>query len=356
MNSKFRILAGITIIVMGLAFFASQVDAGISIGRISSFEGKAYILSGSNIGKVEFVGQVVNQSDKIQTIDGTVDVTLNDGAFIKISPYSTTAVSEREEETGWLFKRKSLVRRITCFVGKLRFKSGDKVKTNFFQTPTAVCGLRGSDGELGYDPAKLESYLQIYDGEAGAFKGNFLKGFFENPGIDAAEKSKVWSQLSNAVKYKDDPEKTDGEKDLAASLVLLTAAQELESNPDDDVIDYGKEELDAAELSVTAAKQKIEKEVASVKFGKPLDELNPTELEEVGKLSDRKMSKVVKDTKNITDADTVTEMVKIKKTIKDTEAKLTIKAAAAAEEAWLKVTTTTMTTTTTTTTEASPPQ
>jgi len=307
MNSKIRILAGITIAVLGLAFFASQVDAAISIGKISAFDGEAYILSGSKIGKVEFVGQVVNTSDKIQTIDGTVDVTLNDGAFIKISPYSTTAVAEREEETGWLFKRKSLVRRITCFVGKLRFKSGDKVKDNFFQTPTAVCGLRGTGINGGYNPNKLESYLEVFDGAAGDIKGSFLRGFFENPGVDAATKSKVWKQLRKSVEYFDtDSEKTEGEKKLAASLVLATAAQELINNPDADVQGYAQEAKDAANLSITAAKQTIENEI------------------EAGLITDLQgtMSEVISDIYSLKDDETIAEMTTINQTIADTEAAL----------------------------------
>ncbi|MFC1859412.1 hypothetical protein ACFL9U_15490, partial [Thermodesulfobacteriota bacterium] len=333
MNSKIRILAGITIIVLGLAFFASQVDAAISIGKISGFEGEAYILSGTDIGKVEFVGQLVNTNDKIQTKDGTVDVTLNDGAFIKISPYSTTAVAEREEETGWLFKRKSLVRRITCFVGKLRFKSGDKVKDNFFQTPTAVCGLRGSEGELGYNPAKLESYLQIFTGDAGAFKGNFLRGFFENPGIDAATKSKVWNQLSVAARYDGDAKKTDGEKKLSASLVLATAAQELKDNPDADVQGYAQESLDAANLSITAAKQDIENEIALEKYGTTADQLDETDLAEMAGEMEDALSEVVKETYDLTDDETVTEMTTINQTIADTEAALAKEVTVAEEEA-----------------------
>ena len=90
------------------------------------------------------------------------------------------------------------MRRVTCFVGKLWFKSGASKRKNYLQTPTAVCGLRGSNADVGYNPAELQSLLNIYAGEA-AVVGTFMQGFFNDPGISAAKKSEVFNQLKAAV-------------------------------------------------------------------------------------------------------------------------------------------------------------
>ena len=102
--------------------------------------------------KVENVGHPLAQGDRVQTKEGTAEITFEDGAIIRISPFSSTQIQEQEEESGfWIFKTMETVRRITCFVGKLKFRSGYKIHQNYLQTPTAVAGVRGSEAFLGYD-------------------------------------------------------------------------------------------------------------------------------------------------------------------------------------------------------------
>jgi len=138
--------------LIGLFLLCPLSGAYASIARVTSFTGDVVILSGANTFKLSKLGQTVNTGDKIQTKAGTAQLAFNDGAVLKINPHTTTMVQERMEESGaWMFKSKKMARRITVFVGKLWFKSGVSDRSNYLQSPTAVCGLRGSDGDFGYD-------------------------------------------------------------------------------------------------------------------------------------------------------------------------------------------------------------
>ena len=132
-------------LVLALLLAAAPVWAARPIAKVTSFEGEASVVSGIDILDVSHVGQFVSAGDKIQTKDGRVEITFNDGATLRVSPFSAMLVQERQEDSGFLFwKKKISVRRITNYVGKLWFNSGASKRKNFIQTTTAVCGLRGT--------------------------------------------------------------------------------------------------------------------------------------------------------------------------------------------------------------------
>jgi hypothetical protein len=168
-------------------------------------------------------------------------------------------IQERDEESGfWVFKTKKATRRVTVYVGKIWHKSGVSDKRNFVQTPTAVCGLRGSDGDFGYDPVKLASYLNMYSGEA-AVVGTVIRGFFDNPGITAAQKSAVYQALANAYTKTEAAKATGKTLDLAqakvdALNVAKEAASALKDNPDTTVKTQANAALATADASIAAAK------------------------------------------------------------------------------------------------------
>ena len=162
-KTKFFLLT----LIMGLFFISSQALASKPIAKVADFKGEVLIQSDSKILEVTQVGQILNEGDRVQTKQGLVQITFNDGAIMKVRPFTSVMVQEREEKGGWLlFKTRQTVRRITCFVGKLWFKSGASKRKNYLQSPTAVCGIRGSEADIGFEPAMLETYLKIYDGEA----------------------------------------------------------------------------------------------------------------------------------------------------------------------------------------------
>jgi len=112
---------------------ASQAHAAKQIAKVSNFSGDVVIKSDARFTKISRVGQPLNARDFIQTRDGQVDVVFEDGAVMKVRPYTNASVSEKDEEPGFLIKSKKAVRRITCFVGELRFKSGGSNRKNYLQ-------------------------------------------------------------------------------------------------------------------------------------------------------------------------------------------------------------------------------
>ena len=131
MNPRYSTLLAYLAIFMGVFGLASQVAASEPIAQIFSFKGEVVIQSGTDIFRLIKVALPLKNGDRIQTKDGEVAVKFRDGAVMKIRPFSNIALQEREEKGGfWIFKTKRAVRRITCFKGKLWFKSGISKRRN----------------------------------------------------------------------------------------------------------------------------------------------------------------------------------------------------------------------------------
>jgi hypothetical protein len=140
-------------------------------------------------------------------------------------------IQERQEETGWLFKTRIAVRRVTLFVGKLWFKSGKSERKNYLQTPTAVCGVRGSALDWGFD--SQQTFMNIYEGSADIV-GNVFEQFFDDPGIDAATKNQVYqANASASAKFltATTPRELAEARALAFQAIAV-AGNLLRSNPD----------------------------------------------------------------------------------------------------------------------------
>ncbi len=241
--------------------FTSPVHASKPVARVTGFQGEVRVLTDTTITPVTAEGMVLKSGDRLQTEQGSVEITFMDGAVMKVRPYTTTMVQEREEEKGWwLFKSKQAVRRVTVFVGKLWFKSGVSARKNYLQTPTAVCGIRGSDGDIGYD--NLNTYLNMYSGEADPV-GQVFMGFFEDPGISAAAKNAVYKALESAYQKAQQAAKSGKTLDLAAAKaqaleVIKAAAEELLKNPDETVRTEAQAEAQKAEKELNELKQQME--------------------------------------------------------------------------------------------------
>jgi len=212
MSSKLKLFLVSWIVGLCTFVFANGAFAAKPVAKLTAFKGEVLVLSGTGVKQITQKGVVLNEGDKIQTKNGEAEVTFDDGAVMKLSPFTSSMVQEREEESGWLFKTKNPVRRLTVFVGKLWFKSGSSQKKNFVQTPSAVCGLRGTELEVGYDNVK--SYLNTISGETQTL-GEFLKGFFDNPGVDAATKNEVYATLVSAQAKFTEAQQTGHPMDLA---------------------------------------------------------------------------------------------------------------------------------------------
>nr|HID57929.1 hypothetical protein [Desulfobacterales bacterium] len=260
MDTKFKISLFCLGVFIGVFFFNPSADASIPIAKISSFRGEVIVQSDAKLIKVTEVGYVLNEGDRVLTKDGEVQITFDDGAIMKVSPFTTAMIQEREEETGfWLFKTREMVRRITCFVGKLWFKTGISKRKNYLQTPTAVCGLRGSDGDIGFD--NINTYLNMYTGMADIV-GKVIEGFFKAPGLDAATKNRVYQTLLLAHKKVEEAKVTRKRVDLAkarveALKVVKVAAAALEKNPDKKVAKEAKIVATASDAIIAAAETKV---------------------------------------------------------------------------------------------------
>lgn len=232
MSSKLKVMFVFFVVCMGVFIMANGAIAAKPIAKVTAFKGEVILLSGTEVKAITQTGVALNDGDKLQTKNGEAEVTFDDGAVMKLNPFTASMIEEREEEAGWLFKTKSTARRLTVFVGKLWFKSGSSNKKNILQTPSAVCGLRGSEGEVGYDNYK--SFLNMISGQTDTL-GDWVQGLFDNPGVDAALKNRLYQALLTAHKAYNEAE---GQQDVfiaqkAALEAIQVAALELkENNPD----------------------------------------------------------------------------------------------------------------------------
>lgn len=250
----------IILAIMALVLLAgSPTQAAAAIAKVSSFKGYVIVQSGAEVNMVTRTGYLLNNGDSLLTKNGEAQITFNDGAQMKINPFSYVKIQEREETSGaWFFKSTKSTRRLTAYVGKLWFKSGASDRRNILQSPTAVCGIRGSDGDFGFDPVKMETYLNMYSGEADVI-GNVVRGFFDNPGISAAEKSAVWNSLVNAFNEAEKARATGSAADQAQARVLALeaarqAANALLNNPDPTVREQARQAIVEIDASIAQLK------------------------------------------------------------------------------------------------------
>ncbi len=236
--------------------------AEASIGRISSFKGEVLVQSGDTVKKVVATGHQVKTGDMLLTKKGEAQVTFTDGGIVKVNPNTQIMIQERPEESGTFFKSTAMTRRITVFLGKLWFKSGQSRTNNFLQSPTAVCGIRGSDADYGFNPTSMQTFLNMYSGEA-AVVGNVIRGFFENPGISEAAKTRVYQALVQAHDKTEQAQATGKEVDQAkAKVETLQVVKEaavilVQNNPDAKVREMAQVANATVDANIAAANAKV---------------------------------------------------------------------------------------------------
>ena len=260
MSPRFRVLLIFLALFIWVLLFASQTHATGPVAQISGYKGEVIIQSDTKIFRVTKIGLTLKDGDRIQTKQGEVRIIFNDGAVMKIRPFTNTMIQERKEKSGlWIFKTRRAVRRITCFVGKLWFKSGVSNRRNYLQTPTAVCGVRGSDGDIGFD--NINTYLNMYTGESDVL-GRVIRGLFADPGTGAATKSRVYQSLAKAYEKTEEAKATEKAVDLAKALVealkvVKEAATELQQNPDDNIAKEAQVASNVAAANIAAGQAQV---------------------------------------------------------------------------------------------------
>jgi len=258
MKIKYMFMCLFFAVLIGCFFQISPADAAKNIARVSAFDGEVIVISDSTISRVQNIGHVLNQGDRVQTKGGAAEVTFDDGAILKIRPYTSLMIQERQEKRGWfVFKTKKAVRRITVFVGKLWFKSGKSKRKNYLQSPTAVCGVRGSALDFGSDGVD-QTYMNIYEGAADVV-GNVLRGFFDDPGVSKATKSSVYQSLAAAAE-KTAAARTPSERaeaQVSAFKVIAQASIALQSNPDPGIAKEAQLAANVAAANIAAAEARM---------------------------------------------------------------------------------------------------
>ncbi len=260
MMAACTVFAGMLFCWTAMASAAAQAPAktGAAVAKIVAMDGEVILQSGSELLPAK-PNMAVKDGDFVLTKQGTAQVVFNDGAELKVFPFSNAQITQRQEKTGLFSRTTQLSRRITAFVGKMWFKSGSSVSRNFLQTPTAVCGLRGSDADFGYNPAQLNSFLNMYSGQAQVV-GNVIRGFFDNPGISAAVKSQVYQALSNAYVQTQQAAATGKTIEVASAKVValevakVAATEVAKSNPDALVKAQAQVASAAVDASIASAK------------------------------------------------------------------------------------------------------
>ena len=257
MNPKFRILLVFLALCIGEFLCAPQTHGVKTIAKIAGFRGEVIILSGEKVSMATDVGQILFEGDRMQTGRSEVQIAFDDGAALYVKPFTSIMIQESEEERGfWVLKGRKGVRRITCFVGKIRFDSGTSKKKNYLQSPTAVCELSGSDADFGYD--NITTYLGIYKGKADC-RGKVIEEFFPDPRINAAAVNEVYQSLAKAHEKAKQAKATGKPLDLAEAKLgaldaVKVAAAELLKNPDAIVV-RGAEVVSTATDALIAAAQ-----------------------------------------------------------------------------------------------------
>jgi len=265
-----------TLIALLIAFTAGGAEAAIA--KITSVKGAVIVNQAGNVSDVTAPGLALNDGDQLLTKEGEAQVTFNDGAILKMQPYTKAMIQERKETKGTIFKTKENARRLTCYTGKFWFKSGASKTKNYLQSPTAVAGLRGTDADFGFNPERMQTLLNMYSGQA-AVIGNVIRGFFQNPGVSAAQKSQVYQNLEKAYavtvetkKANENPALTQEQKTINTAAAKVEALQVVEqaaqilvqTNPDPVVKTQAQATSQVVTATITTVK--IQEQVAKTEI------------------------------------------------------------------------------------------
>jgi hypothetical protein len=260
-----------------LSFSALPVGAKEPIATVSDFSGDMLLLSKPNITKLSEPGVLVNSMDLVMTRVGTARIRFSDGAELELTGHTVVLIQEQMEKQSRPEEKKGLVRRITTFVGKIRFRSGASEIRNCIQTSTSICVLIGSEAEMSND--NVTSYLQMLNGQAGIL-GNFVQGYREPPGLSPASKNPLYQQLEAAYEtFLINP----AQGKLDALMALKTALTLLLGSPDPMVVDTTLEALGELKLELLALQESLKDELrAPAVVGKGEEDLETelTKLEE----------------------------------------------------------------------------
>jgi hypothetical protein len=143
------------------------------VGKLTDFSGAVIIKSKGSWASKPSLNLPLYSSDKVVTQLGRATIVFNDGLVIKVANNSNLLIKEQVE-------KKTVKRRLRLILGKLSFKTGkskDKRET-IFETPTAVCAIRGTAGTLSVEwkGGKLQGKGTSTFADGSKYVGEFKNG------------------------------------------------------------------------------------------------------------------------------------------------------------------------------------
>lgn len=246
-------------------------SADKSIGKLTDFSGTVLIKSQGSWAVEPRENLPLYSGDKVVTREGTATITFNDGAVMEIRSNSNLMITEREEEKGIFKKVKFVERRLRLILGKLIFRTGrSKIKISF-ETPTAVCGIRGTAGTLSIG-ADGQPYIYFSEGGAIFTIGDFISGVAEDVPAELADLNPaqraafVAAAAADQAKRAAEKAATGEISQAQAALALAQAAEaaadevikmatEMLNNASEDVVAGANEAISEAEAAKEAAKE-----------------------------------------------------------------------------------------------------
>jgi hypothetical protein len=143
------------------------------VGKLTDFSGAVIIKSKGSWAAKPTLNQPIYSSDKVVTQLGKATIIFNDGLVIKVANNSNLLIKEQVE-------KKTVKRRLRLILGKLSFKTGKSKnkRETIFETPTAVCAIRGTAGTLSVEwkGGKLQGKGTSTFADGSKYVGEFKNG------------------------------------------------------------------------------------------------------------------------------------------------------------------------------------
>jgi len=255
LQSFFVVFASALIFFVSTSAFCA-VDP---IAKLTGFGGTVLIRSQGSWAVEPKRNLPLYSNDKVVTKIGEATITFNDGAVGIIKNNSNLRIEEREEEGGILKKVRMIKRRLRLLLGNMNFSSGKGKAETTFETPTAVCGIRGTIFDLSIG-ADGQSHIQFTEGEAKFLIGDFITGMAHvapdlanrNPAQRAvyvakaaADQAKKAAQQAAAgnISQPQAALATAEASETAANEELIDATIMADNNPDPGVVKRAREDI-----------------------------------------------------------------------------------------------------------------
>ncbi|MBN2062105.1 MAG: FecR domain-containing protein [Deltaproteobacteria bacterium] len=276
-------------LLSGPALSANRV-----IATMTDFSGNVLIRSQGSWDIEPRKGIPLYSDDKVVTRTGSATINFEDGAIIQIENNSNLKIQEQVPEKGILTRAGDAKRKLRLLLGKIIFKTGTSgIQTNL-ETPTMVCGLRGTEGILSLDE-NGQPYIQFYEGGPAFTIGEFISGVAadvppeianQNPVQRAALIAKIATdQAKEAAAKAATGEATQADLALAQAKAAEAAALEtqaellliIENNPDPELIEEANEVLKEVEEAIKEAQEAIQEAIDAGAEPTPEPEPEPEE-------------------------------------------------------------------------------